>query len=232
MIELFQLDQSISFPAPTCALQEPSGLLAFGGDLSVERLLFAYSNGIFPWFSDGEPILWWSPEQRGILPLANFKRSKSLSKFIRKTPYNVTLNHAFEEVIESCASIPRGDSGTWITEEMIAAYQDLHIAGHAQSIEVWQNQQLIGGLYGVSVGKMFCGESMFHRSSNASKLAMYHLVSLLKEQGVEFIDCQLQNPHLASLGCITLSRDVFLNKLADAMKTSFHENLWLPRALS
>lgn len=232
MLELYKVDHRIAFPAPENALDEPNGLLAFGGDLSVERLLFAYSLGIFPWFSEGEPILWWSPEPRGILPLKQFICSKSLQKFIRKTPFCVTLNYAFDDVIHACAKIPRNDSGTWITKRMISAYQNLHKEGHAHSVEVWDRGQLVGGLYGVTVGQVFCGESMFHRSTNASKLAIHYLVEHLLTQGAGFIDCQMQNPHLASLGCVTVSRNEFLDKLAKYKQLKFEKSNWLPMVLA
>ena len=140
MLELYQLDQNLQFPHPDYALDDPNGLLAFGGDLSVERLLLAYRNGIFPWFSEHEPLLWWSPDPRGILDFAEFNCSKSLKKFIRKTSLKVTLNHAFEQVTSACAQVPRADNGTWITQEMLNAYQQLHQAGHAHSVEVWQDE--------------------------------------------------------------------------------------------
>jgi leucyl/phenylalanyl-tRNA--protein transferase len=232
MLELYKLDHRITFPAPENALEEPSGLLAFGGDLSVERLLNAYSHGIFPWYSEGEPILWWSPEPRGILPLQQFICSKSLQKFIRKTQLCVTLNYAFDEVIQACANIPRNDAGTWISNHMISAYRDLHREGHAQSVEVWSNGELVGGLYGVTVGRMFCGESMFHRTTNASKLATYYLVEHLKAQGATFIDCQLQNPHLESLGCVAISRKNFLEKLAQSRQLNFTQDCWQPAVLT
>lgn len=232
MIELFQLDSSLHFPPPAHALDEPPGLLAFGGDLSVNRLIHAYQHGIFPWFSINEPILWWSPNPRGILPLSNFTVSKSLAKFIRKSPYRVTVNHSFERVIHACAKVPRQASGTWITQNMIDAYITLHHHGSAHSIEVWDGKELIGGLYGVTPGNLFCGESMFHYATNASKLAMFHLVALLRESGGEFIDCQLQNDHLASLGCIEIPRNQFLNKLKVAVKQPINHLLWQPRELT
>jgi leucyl/phenylalanyl-tRNA--protein transferase len=231
MLALQQLNKTLRFPPVEAALEEPSGLLAFGGDLSVKRLLLAYSQGIFPWFSEGEPILWWSPQPRGILPLEQFICSHSLQKFIRKHHYKITINHAFDQVIHACAEIPRNDSGTWITEPMLKAYQDLHQAGHAQSIEVWEDNRLMGGLYGVTVGQLFCGESMFHRASNTSKLAMYYLVQHLKAHGGTFIDCQLQNSHLASLGCISVPRKDFLHRLSTAMLVSFPKSVWQARTL-
>ncbi|MFT5940253.1 MAG: leucyl/phenylalanyl-tRNA--protein transferase [Paraglaciecola sp.] len=226
MIELYQLDHSLSFPAPSAAMSDPPGLLAFGGDLSVARLKFAYQNGIFPWYSEGEPILWWSPDPRGILPLDNFRVSRSLAKFIRKTPLRVTLNEDFSQVIKACAHAARRDSGTWISAAMISAYQRLHHAGYAQSVEVWDGHKLVGGLYGVTVGALFCGESMFHHSTNASKLAMFYLVQHLHAQGCKFIDCQMQNPHLASLGCIEIPRSEFLAKLHQATGSELDKNLW------
>lgn len=226
MIELYQLDHSLRFPAQSTALHDPPGLLAFGGDLSVERLKFAYQNGIFPWYSEGEPILWWSPDPRGILPLEDFQVSRSLAKFIRKTPFRVTLNKDFAQVINACAQASRQDSGTWISKEMIYAYQELHQAGYAQSVEVWDGADLVGGLYGVTVGTLFCGESMFHHATNASKLAMFYLVQHLRTQECEFIDCQLLNPHLASLGCIEIPRSEFLAKLYPATSSELDKSLW------
>lgn len=231
MLTLTKLDKQLVFPPAEIALVEPNGLLAFGGDLSAQRLLLAYSLGIFPWFSQNEPIMWWSPDPRGILPLDNFQASKSLKKFARKCAYQISINTAFDQVIDVCATISRNDSGTWITQEMINAYKELHKRGHAHSVEVWNNNQLIGGLYGVVVGKVFCGESMFHKATNASKLAMLNLVALLKTQDVEFIDCQMQNSHLASLGCIEMPRAQFLTKLTEQTKQTFSPTLWQPRRL-
>lgn len=231
MLTLTKLNEQLVFPPAETALVEPNGLLAFGGDLTEQRLLLAYSSGIFPWFSQGEPIMWWSPNPRGILPLDNFQASKSLKKFARNCAYQITINTAFSQVIDFCATIPRDDSGTWITNKMITAYKDLHKLGHAHSVEVWSDQTLVGGLYGVVVGKVFCGESMFHKATNASKLAMLNLVALLKGQGAEFIDCQMQNPHLASLGCIELPRAEFLTMLAKQRQESFAKWVWQPRIL-
>ncbi len=231
MCVLTKLDATMAFPPVEKALDEPNGLLAFAGDLSPQRLLSAYSLGIFPWFSANEPIMWWSPQPRGILPLQNFIPSRSLKKFARTCGYTVSLNQGFDQVIEACAQIPRNDSGTWITKQMIDAYKHLHRLGHAQSIEVWHNEQLIGGLYGVVVGKVFCGESRFHKISNCSKLAMWHLVDLLKAQHVSFIDCQMQNSHLSSLGCIELPRSEFQDLLNKYKQQAFAEHTWQPRIL-
>ncbi|WP_158969766.1 leucyl/phenylalanyl-tRNA--protein transferase [Paraglaciecola sp. L3A3] len=231
MLTLTQLDKDLIFPRCEYALDEPNGLLAFGGDLSVARLIKAYKNGVFPWYSQGEPILWWSPDPRGILLLDEFKCSKSLAKFSRNCDFQISVNMAFDQVIDSCANVPRNDSGTWITAEMIQAYKNLHNQGHAHSIEIWHDQELIGGLYGVAVGKVFCGESMFHTVTNASKLAMLNLVKLLKADGAVFIDCQMQNPHLASLGCMEIPREHFLAKLKQQTEHSFSPSLWRVRYL-
>jgi leucyl/phenylalanyl-tRNA--protein transferase len=232
MIHLPQLSTQLHFPPPQGALSDPNGLLAFGGDLSVERLTLAYSSGIFPWFSHGEPILWWSPNPRGILPLTQFYCSTKLAKLVRQQRYQVSVNLAFEQVIDACASIPRNGSGTWITAEMIAAYKALHHAGHAHSIEVWDDDKLIGGLYGVVTGKLFCGESMFHRVTDCSKLAMYYLVAILQSENSPFIDCQMQNTHLQSLGCIEVSRAQFLQGLYELKSQGFSPDCWLPRIVT
>jgi leucyl/phenylalanyl-tRNA--protein transferase len=229
---LTKLNKQLLFPSTDIALIEPNGLLAFGGDLSPRRLILAYSSGIFPWYSQNEPIMWWSPNPRGILPLDNFNCSKSLKKFARNCDYQITINKAFDQVIDICATIPRNDSGTWITDDMINAYKKLHLLGHAHSIEVWSDNVLVGGLYGVIVGKVFCGESMFHKATNASKLAMLSLVEYLKYQGAEFIDCQMQNPHLASLGCIEVPRTKFLTILAEQNQQSFDNDVWQPHTLN
>tara|TARA_R110000868_G_scaffold20487_4_gene86711 strand:+ start:481 stop:1188 length:708 start_codon:yes stop_codon:yes gene_type:complete len=232
MIHLNQLSTKLHFPAPQGALTDPNGLLAFGGDLSVERLTLAYRSGIFPWFSHGEPILWWSPDPRGILPLGQFYCSAKLAKLVRQQRYRVTVNMAFEQVIDACASIPRNGSGTWITAEMIAAYKSLHHAGHAHSLEVWDKDKLVGGLYGVATGRLFCGESMFHRVTDCSKLAMYYLVTILKSENSPFIDCQMQNPHLQSLGCIQVPRAQFLQTLGKLNTQNFSASCWQARTLT
>jgi leucyl/phenylalanyl-tRNA--protein transferase len=232
MLTLTKLNQQLIFPPADIAHTDPNGLLAFGGDLSAKRLLLAYSSGIFPWFSHDEPIMWWSPDPRGILPLDNFKCSKSLKKFARNCDYHITINSAFDQVIEICAAIPRNDSGTWITDDMLNAYKNLHQLGHAHSVEVWSEDDLVGGLYGITVGKVFCGESMFHKATNASKLAMLSLVELLKSEAVEFIDCQMQNSHLASLGCIEVPRDKFLTMLQEQSLQSFDPDVWRPQTLN
>ncbi|MGO4892463.1 leucyl/phenylalanyl-tRNA--protein transferase [Flavobacterium sp. W21_SRS_FM6] len=232
MIHLPELTHKAVFPDPSQALSRPNGLLAFGGDLSVARLTTAYAKGIFPWYSPGEPILWWSPTPRGILPLEQFYCSSKLAKLVRQQRFAVTLNYAFDAVIDACATTPRNDSGTWITAEMIEAYKHLHKAGHAHSIEVWQGDILVGGLYGVVSAKLFCGESMFHHLTDCSKLAMYYLVELLKAEGSSFIDCQMVNPHLQSLGCIATPRTQFLAQLKVLQSQSFSIDCWKARTLS
>lgn len=198
------------FPSVENALVHPDGLLAIGGDLSPERLIYAYRRGIFPWYSDEQPILWWSPSERMVLFLEDFKISRSLRKTIRKQKFTVTVDHCFEEVIKNCAAIPRAhEYGTWITNEMINAYCQLHEYGYAHSVECWENGQLVGGLYGTAVGQVFCGESMFSKVSDASKVALSHLVAQLKRWKFGFIDCQMYTDHLSSLGAIEIPRSEF-----------------------
>lgn len=232
MTTLTKLSTSCDFPDPRLALLNPNGLLAFGGDLSTQRLLQAYSNGIFPWFSHDEPIMWWSPNPRGILPLAQFYCSTKLAKLVRQQRYQVTVNMAFDQVIDACATISRNGSGTWITPQMIAAYKNLHHVGHAHSIEVWDEDRLVGGLYGVVTGKLFCGESMFHNVTDSSKLAMYYLVALLQSENSPFVDCQMQNPHLRTLGCIEISRNQFLHDLDQLNNQRFSPNCWQARIVA
>ena len=234
MVSLTKLDTSPYFPDPSLALSEPNGLLAFGGDLSTRRLVRAYSQGIFPWYSHEEPIMWWSPNPRGILPLDNFYCSTKLAKLVRQQRYQVTVNMAFEQVIDACATIQRKGpgAGTWITHEMVAAYIKLHHAGHSHSVEVWDDKRLVGGLYGIASGGLFCGESMFHRLTDCSKLAMYYLVNILRAENSPFIDCQMQNPHLQSLGCIEVPRVQFLQYLQQLNQQTFSSNCWQKRILS
>ncbi|MDO6705784.1 leucyl/phenylalanyl-tRNA--protein transferase [Photobacterium sp. 1_MG-2023] len=203
----------LQFPHPDTALDDPNGLLAFGGDLSIRRLIQAYQQGIFPWYAEGEPLLWWSPTPRAVIVPDQFKPSKSLKKFYRKSGYQVTLNHACHQVIEQCA-FSRGADATWITPAMIQAYKDLHDRGHCHSVEVWQDSQLIGGLYGISVGAVFCGESMFSLADNASKIALWQFCEHFSAHQGQLVDCQIMNPHLASLGAQELPRDAFLKSLA------------------
>lgn len=230
-IQLYQLSEELIFPHPTMTIDEPEGLLAFGGDLLVERLVLAYQHGIFPWYSEGEPILWWSPDPRMLLYPDKYHASGSFRKFLRKTDFSVTLNKDFDAVIDACAHISRNDSGTWITEDMKNAYKDLHAAGYAHSIEVWDKHSLVGGLYGVAVGTAFCGESMFHKATNASKLAMFCLVQHMKQHNGAFIDCQMHTPHLSSLGAITVAKKQFLHELERSQKHSFNQGTWTPKII-
>lgn len=200
----------------------PEGLLAIGGDLSSRRLLDAYRHGIFPWYSAGQPILWWSPDPRAVLYPDRLKISRSLRKTLRRRAFTVTFDHAFEAVIQACAQ-PRvvdgtRNSGTWITREMKAAYIELHRAGYAHSVETWSGSRLVGGLYGIALGRGFFGESMFHRKTDASKVALVGLVQLLSRWGFHFIDCQLTSDHVLSLGAVEIPRPRFLTKLAKALE--------------
>lgn len=203
------------FPDPKYALVEPDGLLAVGGDLSPARLLNAYRQGIFPWYSEGQPILWWSPNPRAVLFPERLNISRSLRKTLRKRPFRITLDNAFAEVIEACSEPREGQDGTWITEEMKQAYLHLHHIGFAHSAECWDGDTLVGGLYGVSLGHVFFGESMFARRSDASKIAFVHLVEQLKDWGFGLIDCQVHTGHLASLGAEDIPREKFLGLLDD-----------------
>jgi leucyl/phenylalanyl-tRNA--protein transferase len=206
------LTQELSFPNTNES--SPDGLLAIGGDLSTERLLLAYENGIFPWFEDGDPIMWWSPKQRMVLFLDELIVSHSMRNIINKNVFQVTFNKAFREVIQNCQSVKReGQYGTWITNEMIESYCKLHELEKAMSVEVWQNDTLVGGLYGVDMFPVFCGESMFSRVSNASKIAFISLVNYLKKNHYNLLDCQIYNDHLDSLGCREIPREDFLRIL-------------------
>ncbi|MFC3093547.1 leucyl/phenylalanyl-tRNA--protein transferase [Alteromonas sediminis] len=235
-IVLPYLEGNAPFPAPETALDEPNGLLCFGADLSPKRLKEAYSKGIFPWFSEGEPLLWWSPDPRAIIVPTEFHVSKSLKKHMRKAALSITLNTRFDEVIAACSSIPRYDhegyqQGTWITHTMRDAYCRLHRLGYAHSIEVLRGETLVGGLYGVVTHGVFCGESMFHTETNASKVAMAALVALLTPYPHVFIDCQLPTDHLTSLGAKTVSRTQFLTMLKEANQHGLPKALWQKRAL-
>lgn len=209
---VYRLDNDkIWFPDP--ALADEDGLLAIGGDLSVERLLLAYSHGIFPWFSDETPILWYAPHERFVLFPEKIHISSSMKQLIRKEHFKFTFNQNFEEVINECAAIHRpGQPGTWITADMRAAYTTLHKQGFAHSVEVWQDERLVGGLYGVSINHVFCGESMFSKVSNASKFA---LIALCRSANFRMIDCQMHTPHLESLGAEFISRERYLELLAE-----------------
>ncbi len=205
------LDEKLRFPPPERALRNPNGLLAIGGDLSIARLIDAYRNGIFPWFSDGDPILWWSPDPRAVFPLDTLQAPTSLRKFARRCGWQATLDTAFTQVMSACAQAERpGQDGTWITDEMIAAYTQLHQHGIAHSIEMWAGEELVGGLYGIAMGRLFFGESMFSARSNGSKLALFTLAAHLKAHGFVLLDSQVPNPHTESLGASTMRRSDFL----------------------
>lgn len=211
---MFYLSKALDFPHPSEA--DLDGLLAVGGDLSPERLLRAYNTGIFPWYEHEQPILWWSPNPRMVLYPQKLKISKSLQKIIKREIFKVTFNTAFEAVITNCAIVPRaGQGGTWITDEMQKAYVDLHAKGHAISVEVWRNDKLVGGLYGIDLPekKVFCGESMFSLESNASKVGFFYLVSEMEKRGYKIIDCQMHTAHLESLGAEEIPRDYFIQLL-------------------
>ena len=207
------VDGDTDFPNPELALTEPDGLLCYGGDLSQQRLLAAYQRGIFPWYTAGEPILWWSPKSRMVLFPEKIHISKSLRKAMRKLAPEFYIDRDFARVINHCASVDRPDHGTWIHPEMIAAYQRLFKAGQAFCIEVEVNQQLVGGLYGVKAGKVWCGESMFSLQSNGSKMAMVGLCNHLKAEQIKLLDCQLHNHHLDSMGAELIDRHQFMQYL-------------------
>lgn len=224
-MSVFQLGRRISFPSPSRS--GPDGLLAFGGDLSVERLLLAYANGIFPWYSEGQPILWWSPDPRMVLFLDEFKCSKSLQRLLKKKLFRVTFDTAFQEVVNACSTAPRqGQDGTWITTEMRRAYCALHQEGYAHSVECWHEDTLAGGLYGVSLGRCFFGESMFSAVPNASKVALAILVEALKKWDFQFVDCQMETDHLRSLGARKAPRTKFLRLLKEAQRFKTRRGLW------
>jgi leucyl/phenylalanyl-tRNA---protein transferase len=203
------------FPPVQRALREPNGLLAAGGDLSLHRLLDAYRRGIFPWYSEGEPVLWWSPDPRMVLAPAEISISRSLKKRIRSRVYEVRADTCFTKVMRACAEPRDGQAGTWITEDIVSAYSALHAAGLAHSVEAWREGELVGGLYGVAIGGMFYGESMFTRAADASKVSLAHLARQLERWRFGMIDCQMQTSHLASMGARTLSRRDFIAALSE-----------------
>lgn len=213
------IEGDCAFPPLNQALSEPNGLIAIGGDLSATRLLSAYKQGIFPWFNLGEPIMWWSPNPRMVLFPDELKISSSLKKTLKKNPFEVRFNTAFRQVISACSLSPRGEqaganqSNTWISEEMINAYCELHHLGYAISAESWLNNKLVGGCYGIKIGHMFYGESMFYTQTDASKVAFVHLLNQLKNEGVGMIDCQMKTPLLASFGGREIEREEFMQNL-------------------
>lgn len=229
-MRLSQLSRdSLNFPPPEMALREPNGLLAMGGDLSPARLLNAYHRGIFPWFSPGDPILWWSPDPRAVLPPDEFHLSRSMKRFHRHSPYRVTLNQAFADVIKGCAS-DRAE-GTWITPEVKHAWWRLYDLGHAHSVEVWLDDELVGGMYGLALGKIFCGESMFSHRQNASKTALLVFCQHFYRYGGKLIDCQVLNPHTASLGAREIPRVDYLLALHQLRAASLDPACWQSETL-
>jgi leucyl/phenylalanyl-tRNA--protein transferase len=218
-------DPPEAFPDPEQALDSPEGLLAAGGDLAPARLLAAYARGIFPWY-EGQPILWWSPDPRAVLCFDELKISRSLAKRLRSARYTTTFDRRFAEVVAGCAAPRSGCADTWITREMFEAYVRLHEMGCAHSVETWEGERLVGGLYGVAIGSVFFGESMFSRASDASKVALVRLARQLESRGFHFIDCQLPSPHLERLGSRTVSRREFLGWLRDAVAAGPAPGSW------
>ena len=219
-------DPATAFPPVEAALTEPDGLLCAGGDLSAERLLAAYRRGIFPWFSEGQPILWWSPDPRTVLYPSEFKVSRSLGKTLRNRGFVVTLDQAFATVMERCADPALRPEGTWISAQMRTAYQRLHELGYAHSLEVWDGERLVGGLYGVALGRTYFGESMFSVERDASKVALHALARLMLERGGRLIDCQVASAHLDSLGARSIPRRQFVRELAEAIPDQQPDPCW------
>lgn len=218
---IYRLFEKANFPPANLARED--GLLAFGGKLNPEFIVEAYSRGIFPWYNEEEPILWWSPNPRSVFFVDKIKLSKSMKKFLRKHNYRVSFDESFQEVIEACA---KTREQTWISSEFINTYTKLHKEGIAHSVEVWNGEKLVGGLYGINLGKMFYGESMFSKESNTSKLALVTLAGFLKEKGYKIIDCQVHNPHLESIGAVEISREEFLWIMNDQIKKKGEFGIW------
>jgi leucyl/phenylalanyl-tRNA--protein transferase len=226
------LGREIIFPDVTTALTDPNGLLAAGGDLSPQRLIAAYRRGIFPWSSGDEPLLWWSPDPRMVLLPDAIRITRSLTKTLRHAPYEVRLDTAFDAVIAACATAPRnGQNGTWITDDMRAAYGELHRLGFAHSVETWIDGKLAGGLYGIAIGRAFYGESMFAHVRYASKIALAHLCATLKVRGFGIIDCQMETAHLASMGARPINRHEFTERLDVLCASNEPPARWLSHAI-
>ena len=223
------LERDDPFPPVERALKNPNGLLAAGADLSVARLLEAYRRGIFPWYSHGQPLLWWSPDPRMVLFCAELKVPRSLAKSIRNKGYEVRIDSAFPEVLKGCAAPRKDQPGTWLGPDMRVAYARLHQEGYAHSFETWSEGELVGGLYGVALGRMFYGESMFSRATDASKVALVELVSFLKTRGYPLIDCQMHTPLLESLGAREIPRREFLRRLASLVNYPEPPSKWMKR---
>lgn len=227
------LDPSTPFPPIETALTEPNGLLAAGADLSPSRLVDAYRHGIFPWYGEGQPILWWSPDPRMVLHLSEFRVSRSLEKRLRRREFDVRVDTAFDAVVDACASVPRGQGGgTWITAAMIDAYRRMHRRGYAHSVEAWRGDELAGGLYGLALGRMFFGESMFARQTDASKVALAGLVGWLRQRDIPLIDCQQETRHLASLGARPIPRARFAQHLRELIHSNAAPEGWRPGPIS
>ncbi len=225
---LFRLSERLDFPPAWLARSD--GLLCIGGDLSAQRILLAYEKGIFPWFSENEPILWWSPDPRLVLSPGNIKVSRSLKKTIKKNTFHLTMDNAFEETILSCSKPRRKEyAGTWLVEEMIEAYIQLHKLGYAHSIETWKDDRLVGGLYGICLGGIFFGESMFSFEDDASKTALTALARHLEQHRFDLIDCQVTTNHLLSMGATEISRNTYLDIIQRSIKRTDLRNVWSPR---
>ena len=220
------IESALDFPSVNTALAEPNGLLCVGADLAPQTIIAAYSRGIFPWFSDNQPILWWSPDPRMVLFPAEFKVSKSLAKTVNRKLFEIRFDSAFAEVISACAEPRQQGGSTWIVPEMQVAYVQLHALGVAHSIESWRDGKLVGGLYGLALGRMFFGESMFARETDASKVALVALVDKLKRDGFELIDCQQETGHLASFGARPVARDNFVQRLKELINSNQINSAW------
>ena len=219
------LSPGAPFPPVAAALRDPNGLLAAGGRLDVDTLLRAYRSGIFPWYAHDDPILWWSPDPRMVLDPSSVHVSHSLTKTLRNTRYEVLADTAFADVIDNCADLRR-DDGTWINPAIRSVYLELHDQGYAHSIEVWSDDNLVGGLYGLAIGRIFFGESMFHMQRDASKIALVHLCRQLKRWGFGLIDCQMETTHLASMGAVPIPRDAFVARLAELVDCGMPPGKW------
>ena len=224
-------DPPETFPEINTAFETPDGLLAAGGDLSSERLLYAYRHGIFPWFDEGQPILWWSPDPRCVLYTDELRLTRRTVRSLKNCDFTIRVNTAFSDVVTSCAAQREGQDGTWITAEMMVAYQDLHEHNWAHSIEVWAGNRLVGGLYGIAIDRVFFGESMFSRENNASKAAMFALCKMLRENNVALLDCQVESPHLLSLGARLISRPQFAAILQAACADPLPLCIWPSEAV-
>lgn len=222
---VYLLDDSLAFPHP--ALAEPNGLLAVGGDLSVPRLLLAYRSGIFPWYSEDSPILWFSPDPRLVLSLPDLHVSRKLNKILKSGRYEVRFDTSFGDVIRNCSEVSRkGQTGTWITKDMVDAYTELHERGYAHCVEAYREGELVGGLYGVAIGRVFFGESMFHLVSEASKVALYGLVERLRDRDFDFIDSQVPNSHMKAMGGREVGRERFLEMLRESVSKTTPPGKW------